>query len=272
MGEDALGVAFEVHAVNVLDDRVFNYDTTLLGAGNVAAIAYAAEQADTGIDLGARLAVTGAAWQLGQYNLTDANAVFQRDAAVDGPFDVLSLGINLTDPLDSRVLRALDMHAGTSGDCVTAANCTAKRLGTTRVYYGRFFVYASQGPEDLDLDVPVAAQLWDGESFVQNLEDSCTDYATSVMSLDNFTDSLAVGETTPIAPVPLTSVVSGYGSAGRLSAPGVGNEGSVRITVDVPAWLEFDWFGGGVQDPQGILQFGRYRGSDRIVYWREATR
>jgi MSHA biogenesis protein MshQ len=54
-----------------------------------------------------------------------------------------------------------------------------------------------------------------------------------------------------------------------LSAPGFGNDGSVSVILDVPDWLEFDWFGSGAADPAGTATFGRFRGHDRIIYWSE---
>jgi hypothetical protein len=51
-----------------------------------------------------------------------------------------------------------------------------------------------------------------------------------------------------------------------LAPPGFGNDGTVDVTLDVPAWLEFDWQGTGLEDPVGTAAFGRFRGHDRVIY------
>ncbi|MGL4838212.1 MAG: DUF6701 domain-containing protein, partial [Shewanella sp.] len=44
---------------------------------------------------------------------------------------------------------------------------------------------------------------------------------------------------------------------------------------DVPAWLEWYWNWNGNQpaqlaEPRASAFFGRYRGHDKIIYWRES--
>ena len=56
----------------------------------------------------------------------------------------------------------------------------------------------------------------------------------------------------------------------NLMAPVGGAAGALRIGADVPDWLEFDWSGAGNQDPSGVATFGRFRGHDRIIFWRES--
>ena len=34
-------------------------------------------------------------------------------------------------------------------------------------------------------------------------------------------------------------------------------------------WLQYDWNGTGDENPRGTATYGRFRGHDRIVYWRE---
>ena len=52
-------------------------------------------------------------------------------------------------------------------------------------------------------------------------------------------------------------------------ALGFGNDGAVEVQLGVDAWLEFYWQGTGPEDPRGIATLGRYRGHDRIIFWRE---
>jgi MSHA biogenesis protein MshQ len=57
----------------------------------------------------------------------------------------------------------------------------------------------------------------------------------------------------------------------RLAAPGAGNQGSVLIRAQVPAWLLFDWDTGaaGDEQPTGQATFGIYGGERRVIYTRE---
>jgi MSHA biogenesis protein MshQ len=41
------------------------------------------------------------------------------------------------------------------------------------------------------------------------------------------------------------------------------------VSYNSPAWLEYDWSGGGDEDPKGTASFGHFRGHDRVIYWRE---
>ena len=65
-------------------------------------------------------------------------------------------------------------------------------------------------------------------------------------------------------------------------------EGSLGIQLQAPntprsftvdynspeTWLRYDWngdnnFNDPNDNPRGVLQFGRFRGNDRVIYWRE---
>ena len=119
------------------------------------------------------------------------------------------------------------------------------------------------------------AQVADGGTFVAHAADTCSAYASAAMSLQGFSGNLSAGETTIVAPGVATTLVSGRADPAApplLSAPGIGNDGATSVSYDVPAWLEFDWLGLGDADPSGRATFGRYRGHDRIVFWRERTR
>ena len=90
-----------------------------------------------------------------------------------------------------------------------------------------------------------------------------------------FQGNLSSGETAPTQPLTSQAFEDGQPSVGTpylLSAPGLGNDGSVLTTLDVEAWLEFDWFGGGVGDPAERQTFGHFRGHDSVIYWDEVTR
>jgi len=84
-------------------------------------------------------------------------------------------------------------------------------------------------------------------------------------------DNLEAGETLVSQPSTATALVDGQSSATalELSAPGDGNTGQLDLRFNVDSWLRYDWNGGGDVSPQGQVTFGRYRGHDRVIYWKE---
>jgi len=54
-----------------------------------------------------------------------------------------------------------------------------------------------------------------------------------------------------------------------LSAPGIGNTGTVELLFTTEPWLRFDWLGTGETDPGAVATFGGFRGHDRVIYWQE---
>jgi MSHA biogenesis protein MshQ len=273
MSQPMLNASYTLEARNSLGGRVENYAAVLLGAGAVASVSIVAEDSDEGIDRGARLAGLASSWTLGRYAVATTAASFARAASADGPFNALEIGVRLTDAVDSVPLSGLDMNAGLAGDCAAATNCTAARLGTAqRLVYGRLAVSPAFGPETRDLPVPLEAQRFDGGAFVVESADNCTTYQSLGATLSGYSGNLEAGDTAVIAPGPATSFIGGQANPTAplmLSAPGMGNDGAADVVFDAPAWLEFDWIGSGVTDPRATVRFGRYRGHDRVIYWRE---
>ena len=275
MDQPALHLDYRLQARSSLANVTENYDEDLLGAAAVADPAHVAEDSDDGVDRASRVSAVTTQWEAGEVLVNEPTVAFYRDVAPDGPFVALQLGLTVLDALDDVALVSLNMNPGTSGSCVIAGDCNAHSHGaTSRVVYGRLLVLPSFGPETRDLDVGLEAQSFDGTAFQRHQADACSAYASALSALDagTFTGNLSVGETNPIAPLVSTALVSGADDIDApltLSAPGLGNDGSVDLILDAPDWLEFDWFGGGAQDPVGSAIFGRYRGHDRVIFWSE---
>ncbi|MFB6259641.1 MAG: DUF6701 domain-containing protein, partial [Thiohalorhabdaceae bacterium] len=90
---------------------------------------------------------------------------------------------------------------------------------------------------------------------------------TAVTATDSPADDLAASDTA-VAGVN-DPLIAGDGDL-VLEAPGAGNVGQITVTADALPFLEFDFNNDGtIADPAGIASFGRYRGDDRILYWRE---
>ena len=275
MDQPALDLDYRLQAHSSLGNVTENYDEDLLGAAAVANVAHVAEASDDGVDRGARLSAIVTEWESGEILVNEPSLAFARSASPDGPFAALQLGLQVIDGLDSVALSGLDMNPATAGDCVVAGDCDTHTLGaSTRLVFGRLMVLPSFGPETRNLDVGLEAQAFNGSAFQQHQADACSVYASGLAALDagTYTGNLDAGETNPVAPVVSTLLVNGVDDVAApltLSAPGLGNDGSVELILDVPGWLEFDWFGSGDEDPVGSATFGRYRGHDRVIYWRE---
>jgi hypothetical protein len=133
--------------------------------------------------------------------------------------------------------------------------------------YGRVGLANAYGSERLPLQVPVRADYFNGATFVTNSADNCTRFTLATdLALGNYQRNLNPGETTP-SPAAIT-LAAGV-SAITLSAPGVGNSGSVDLTLSVPNWLQFNW-SGAVGNPKARATFGVFRNVNEFIYLREA--
>ncbi len=134
--------------------------------------------------------------------------------------------------------------------------------------YGRLWLEDSYGPETQNLLMPVRTEYFSDGRFVQNSDDSCWSYDSSV--------------DTSVLPSTLTSVLgnsrtlmNGRNSdAVLLQAPvlhaGTPDTGTATVGFSVPLWLQDDFDNNGsLDDPQATATFGIYRGHDRVIYWRE---
>lgn len=202
---------------------------------------------------------------------------FTRNAAPDGPYNALKVGIAPADA-DGVTLNAYDM------DVTAPAGNDHAAVGQTQIRFGRLRLNNAHGSELLALPIPIVVQYWNGTQFATNTEDSCTRLASSSIGLGNYTGGLASGET-GISPATI-SFASGVGTM-RLTAPGSGNSGSVDVCVDLgsdPAggticsatsasmsYLQGKWAPGTNwnNDPKVRATFGVYKNANEFIYLRE---
>ena len=91
----------------------------------------------------------------------------------------------------------------------------------------------------------------------------------------NITEQLNNGETNIFAPIVQQTINSGMSELNNglwFTAPGANNYGSVKVDFDISSipWLAFDWDADNtIDDTSARLYFGYYRGSDRVIYWKE---
>ncbi|EKF9594681.1 MSHA biogenesis protein MshQ [Vibrio cholerae] len=156
---------------------------------------------------------------------------------------------------------------------------------TMSLYWGKLVIQDVYGPETQALEQPIYVEHFTNNGFVRTIEDSCT----ALPAITGFTlqsdpnnngyTVLTTGVAVPpqvLAEHSAANLNSGQ-RAIRFSAPGAGARGVIDSVLDLNAhnllWLAEDKDGDGNfdQTTQGRAQFGLYRGSDRVIWWRESN-
>lgn len=147
---------------------------------------------------------------------------------------------------------------------------TAKSTDGHLMYYARIKLTNAFGSEEENIALPMKHQIFDGTSFVvnSNIDDSLCSY--SVEPDDKFTLSpTSLGSLSKTTLPDSLSWTEGEASL-LIFAPGT--QGSVEFEFEVESWLQYDWdntTSTADTNPTAIVTFGRYRGNDRIINWRE---
>ncbi|OMH38165.1 LamG domain-containing protein [Motiliproteus sp. MSK22-1] len=256
--------------------RLDGYNSLQMGAVN--------DVANGGVNLTSRLAggTTLITWPA----VGDASAgiasisvdlQLNRSSSPEEPFESLDIG---TAPLDGDLvtLDNFDLDVDVNGVEESAT------LGRTLVYYGRLMVKNAFGPETEDLPVVARTEYYKNGTFVINDRDNCSPIAVDI--LDPILGRVVSGATVSVGGG--NSAVSYIepsllsGNLGlRFGAPGAGHAGNIRFQLSDTAstgissipWLLYDWDGdGSYNDDPGsrTATFGRYRGHDKVIFWKEA--
>lgn len=201
--------------------------------------------------------------------LVTLELALKRKENPDGPYDALTVAIAPDDGDTKLNSASFDTDASGNG-----SNDHAAVGDPTQIRYGRMQIQNTYGPETSSLNQPVFIQYYDGTGFVTNTDDSCTLLATGNITLQvdgesalskGVVSNVSIGSgTTDLA---IESNVDAGEANLTYTATGAGNTGAVTMTYDVPEWLQFNW--GGSNDPSATATFGRFRGSDRVIYWLE---
>ncbi|MBL8337949.1 MAG: hypothetical protein JNM97_14360, partial [Rhodoferax sp.] len=150
-------------------------------------------------------------------------------AAFVGGVAVIAPVYTFTDPRTAPLnlaLRATDGEASSAGIAEGSAAIRSGRLRIPNVY----------GSELLALPVPMEAQYWNGNAYVTNTLDSCTSVPASAIAMGNYQKALSACETR-LSPTGTISFAAGRpaGSGVSLSRPGLGNAGTVELTLNAGA-------------------------------------
>ncbi|MBU1284031.1 MAG: hypothetical protein KKC81_11655 [Gammaproteobacteria bacterium] len=163
-------------------------------------------------------------------------------------------------------------HGGGT-DCTDFAYDFTDEPGS-EVRLGRLHIGNAHGSELQALSLPVNVQSWQntagGNAFMSEGLDNCSAALLGAAALTDHSGNLAVGDTT----VSLSGPLAGVGLL-NLTAPGAGNDGSVRasfLPALPPTWLYYDWQGNGREMARGLATFGIYQGSPPLIFRRELYR
>ncbi|MCL1081712.1 DUF6701 domain-containing protein [Shewanella psychromarinicola] len=274
--DQPFGLTLTLSALNTGTYITKNYQ----GAFAKGSASLVGENINNGVDLSSRLStlpINAGTWALGEANVgLSYQANFSRAVApgVDGPFSQLAIGVQVFDN-DGAVsfVASADMRTDSSGNCAASNDCTATLLSTQDLRHGRVVMDNTYGPENEVLDMPTYAQYWDGSSWVTNTDDSCTHVIDALDGSEIYAPSLTAGQT-------VTRRDGGSSvSSGRLSllwqnSGSAAYRGQVTAPLKVEPWLQWYWNWDQASpaqryDPRASAFFGRYRGHDRIIYWRE---
>ena len=228
----------------------------------------------TRLDDSSTVTSAGGSWQNGSAIISSLLTI-DRAATPDGPFTAVDIGVIATDSDGVSLLpAAIDLDTSLNGS--DDRHDLGQLAGGLR--YGRVFVPPVYGPETNDgatavLAIPFELQYFNGSAFVVNADDNVSDYGgwTASCADADGSDGLVCAEAPLTVPASPVSVAAGRPTAAiTIGRPGVGNTGSLNITLDVEDWLEYDWnVDGSDDDPVSRVSFGSYRSNDRIIYWRE---
>ncbi len=169
------------------------------------------------------------------------------------------------------------------------ASGVAGSAGSAQIRSGRIRMGNAYGSELLPLGIPVEFQYWNG-GWLRNIDDAC-----SSVSANQFAWSFPAGAATrPNNLAACESAISVTGSPpnqlATLSRPGAGNAGWANLVLNVGVtaagsqcssvggsggaaataampWLQFDWTGVGLANPNARATFGLYRSP--LIYRRE---
>lgn len=145
-----------------------------------------------------------------------------------------------------------------------------------KLRWGKLVIHDTYGPETSALSQPITSEYFTANGFVTNSFDSCT----RLPDLTNFTLTptdltLGSGGAPEVYPT-LVSQTLALGAANiNFTAPGAGHQGFIDTLLDLNVhglpWLRpyNDQNSAFENEVSGRVQFGLYRGSDRVIWWRE---
>ena len=218
-----------------------------------------------------------------QYNKVDTdNSTFAIVSPFDGSINLVFASGFFTTPFTgqggSNTICYRDSYASASCNSLSIENVIG-----TKIHYGRISLSSTYGPETESLAVPIHSEYYDTGKWLLNSADNCTSIA--------FEESASHMELLQSGSTDITGNINTISSTGKLLL-GVADDGNdlllnapdtmgeVKLQLDpnhdATGWsdyLNYDWNADGFinadDHPEATVTFGQFRGSDRIIHWRE---
>ncbi|MGD8476027.1 MAG: hypothetical protein PVH05_05530 [Burkholderiales bacterium] len=214
----------------------------------------------------------------------------------------ISLAINVIDE-DGTTVALIDGVAAanpvrfgqaTAGNGILFAGTTVTPGKTPReMRFGRLRMDNVSGSSRLALPLRARAQYFTANGFVNNGDDSCTSFGGSDIAMAFVPSTNLSACETATLPAGAVTLNGGQASGLRLAAPGVGNDGSVDLRINLAAasgstctavggaatgatftaldYLRGNWGGAAAwdQDPRARATFGIYGMGTEFLYLQE---
>ncbi|EKO3927864.1 polymer-forming cytoskeletal protein [Vibrio metschnikovii] len=160
---------------------------------------------------------------------------------------------------------------------------------TMPLYWGRLTIEDVFGPETQGLEQPIYVERYTSNGFVRTTEDNCTALPAITGFILQSDDYMVVTGDSAVPPQVLAEHTAGNFAQGkrivRFSAPGAGVRGVIDTMLNLNThnlmWLaepddektleDQPWQYYFKDSTQGQVQFGLYRGNDRVIWWRETN-
>ncbi len=296
--DNAINVSYEIAAKNRAGTTVINYDSADLNYP-AATQTLRGENNNSGFDFNNRLTIANTLWDDGEYLIVDTNTHFSRfvdgssNTIPDGPYTNMLLALEIND-IDGANFDTLNFKADEAGDCVANTNCDSRELsGSLAMRFGRLRIADVHGPEISAIPMIWQTEFWNGNAFVVNTDDSCTQLpltdvtfvgASSVVDASNDTVTVDLGGSVSVFDYSdpngvldcMSSTALGFcqGKAG-IAYGATGQVATYPIDIDLSShlFLQGDWNQDGNYNdsshPRIYVRFQNYRGHDRVIYWEE---
>jgi len=206
-------------------------------------------------------------WQNGELLIVDESIVFNR-ADIEAPYVDTGLLLSIENS-EGGVLAGNQDHLNLGGALIPAFQLNTSPL---EFRYGRLALHDSYGSEFDEMQIPMRTEYSDdGQRFILNTADNCTDYDNNLVQISPVSPSLdfIIKGTNP------TFNAGVYKSQEGIFVKPLGSEQQGNFIIEysaTPSWLLFDWDNNTLtpdENPKSNIQFGRFRSNDRVIYWRE---
>jgi hypothetical protein len=288
--DEAFRLGYTLTAQNALGATTANYsgsyarlDLTSAANHNLAGIAGTTVFKTSGTPRLSLGTATGS-WSNGVASGITLTATALRGTTPDGPH-AASFGVAPVD-LDGVTMGSFDLDT----DSPSNGN-DRSTVASVALRFGRLRLMNAMGPQTRGLNLPLAAQYWNGTAFATNTLDSCTKLQSTQLSFGNLRKTLTSADLAATSGG--VTLASGAATL-ALAAPTGGRTGSADVAISLGstgtdasclqswtpakaatagagmAYLRGAWCGSGYgNDPSARLTFGAFRGADNLIYQRE---